>query len=150
MANNVNSIKTLRDSTGLPLGDIKKALDQADGDEHKALEILNAQGARAADKKSSRSVKEGVVSSYIHSNKKLGSMVELLCETDFVARNAEFQALAYDLAMHIAASHPGQVSDLLEQPFVKDPQITIKDLINRYIVKLGENIQIGRFKIFQI
>lgn len=150
MANNVNSIKNLRDSTGLPLGDIKKALDEAGGDEQKALEILNAQGASVADKKSSRSVKEGIVASYVHSNKKLGSIVELLCESDFVARNSEFQVLAYDLAMHIAACRPAEASGLLEQPFVKDPQITIKDLIIRYIAKLGENIQVGRFEVFEI
>ncbi len=145
-----NKIKQLRDSTGLSLGQIKKALDEAGGDETKAREILKAQGIAVAAKKSSREVKEGVIDSYIHANKKLGAMVEVLCETDFVARNAEFQKLAHDLAMHVAAVRPGTVDDLVEQPFVKDQAITVKELINQYIAKLGENIQVGRFEIFEI
>ena len=77
-------------------------------------------------------------------------MVEVLCETDFVARNADFQELAKEIAMHIAASKPESVSDLLGQPYVKNPDMTIKDFINSYVAKLGENIQIGRFELFQI
>ena len=77
-------------------------------------------------------------------------MVEVLCETDFVARNDDFQELAKEIAMHIAAMKPGSVSDLLDQPFVKNPDMTVKDFINSYIAKLGENIQVGRFEIFQI
>ena len=145
-----DKIKQLRESTGLSLGQIKKALDEAGGDETKAREILKAQGVAVAAKKSSREVKEGVIDSYIHANKKLGAMVEVLCETDFVARNAEFQKLAHDLAMHVAAVKPGTVEDLIAQPFVKDQAITVKDLINQYIAKLGENIQVGRFEIFEI
>jgi len=145
-----NKIKQLRDSTGLSLGQIKKALDEAGGDEIKARGILKAQGIAVAAKKSSREVKEGVIDSYIHANKKLGAMVEVLCETDFVARNAEFQKLAHDLAMHVAAVRPGTVDDLVAQPFVKDQAITVKELIDQYIAKLGENIQVGRFEIFEI
>lgn len=146
----VEKVKHLRESTGLSFGEIKKALDEAGGDEEKATEILRAQGVRAAEKKASREVKEGVVASYIHATKKLGSMVEILCETDFVARNSDFQELAKDIAMHVAAMRPGTVSDLMEQPFVKNQDITIKDLVNSHIAKLGENIQVGRFEIFQI
>lgn len=146
----VEKVKHLRESTGLSFGEIKKALDEAGGDEEKATEILRARGIRTAEKKASREVKEGVVASYIHATKKLGSMVEVLCETDFVARNSDFQELAKDVAMHIAAMRPGTVSDLLEQPYVKNQDMTIKDLVNSYIAKLGENIQIGRFEIFQI
>ena len=145
-----DKIKNLRESTGLSLGQIKKALDEAGGDEIKAREILKAQGVAVAAKKSSREVKEGVIDSYIHANKKLATMVEVLCETDFVARNSEFQRLAHDLAMHVAAVRPGTVEDLLGQQFIKDPAITVKDLINQYIAKLGENIQVGRFEIFEI
>lgn len=145
-----DKIKNLRESTGLPLAQIKKALDEAAGDETKAREILKAQGIAVAAKKSSREVKEGVIDSYIHANKKLGAMVEVLCETDFVARNSEFQKLAHDLAMHIAAARPETPDDLMAQPFVKDPAITVKDLINQYVAKLGENIQVGRFEIFEI
>ena len=103
-----------------------------------------------AEKKASREVKEGVVASYIHATKKLGSMVEILCETDFVARNSDFQELAKEIAMHIAAMKPADISNLLDQPYVKNQDMTIKDLVNSYVAKLGENIQIGRFEIFQI
>lgn len=145
-----DKIKDLRERTGLSLGQIKKALDEAGGDESKALEVLKAQGLVTAAKKSSREVKEGVIDSYIHANKKLASVVELLCETDFVARNGDFQQLAHDLAMQVAASRPETADDLLAQPFVKDPALTVKELINQYIAKLGENIQVGRIEIFEI
>jgi len=146
----VEKVKHLRENTGFSFNEIKKALDEARGEESRAVEILKAHGVKMAEKKSSRAVKEGVISSYIHATKKLGSMVELLCETDFVARNNEFQNLAHELAMHIAALKPGSVSDLLEQPYVKDQDMTVKDLINSYVAKLGENIQIGQFEIFEI
>ena len=150
MSSEIEKIKNLRDSTGLSLGEIKKALSESNGDEEKAREILSTLGSKMADKKSSRLVKEGVVDSYIHSNKKVGSMVEILCETDFVARNTEFQNLAHELAMHIVAMRPANNEELLSQPFVKDQNITVKDLINQHIAKLGENIQIGRFEVLAI
>lgn len=150
MATDVEKVKHLRDSTGLSFNEIKKALDEAGGDEAKTIEILRAQGIKTAEKKASREVKEGVVASYIHATKKLGSMVEILCETDFVARNNDFQELAKEIAMHIAASKPQDVSDLLKQPYVKNQDMTVKDFINSYVAKLGENIQVGRFELFQI
>lgn len=143
-------IKDIRESTGLSFKEIKKALDEASGDKARAMEILRAHGIAVAERKSSRQVKEGIVDAYIHSTKKLGALVEILCETDFVARNVEFQKLAHDLAMHIAAAKPGTAEDLFSQPFIKDQDITVKDLINQYIAKLGENIQVGRFEIFQL
>ncbi len=149
-ATDVEKVKYLRESTGLSFNDIKKALDEAGGDETKAVDILRTQGVKMAEKKSSRTVKEGVVASYVHATKKLGSMVEVLCETDFVARNADFQELAKEIAMHIAAMRPGSVDDLLGQLYVKNQDMTIKELINGYVAKFGENIQIGRFEIFQI
>lgn len=146
----LSKVKDLRTRTGLSFSEVKKALDEAGGDVTRAMEALKAHGIAVAAKKSSREVKEGVVDAYIHSTKKLGSIVELLCETDFVARNLEFQKLAHELAMHIAAAKPGTLEDLLSQPFVKDQDITVKDLINQYIAKLGENIQVGRFEIIQL
>lgn len=146
----VEKVKHLRESTGLSFNEIKKALDEAEGDEVKAMELLKIRGVKMAEKKFSREVKEGVVASYIHATKKLGSMVEVLCETDFVAKNSDFQELARELAMHIAAMRPGDLAGLLEQPYVKNPDMSIKDLLNNYIAKLGENIQIGRFELFQI
>lgn len=146
----VEKVKHLRESTGLSFNEIKKALDEAGGDETKAVEILRIRGVKTAEKKSSREVKEGIVASYVHATKKLGSMVEVLCETDFVAKNADFQELAKEIAMHIAAMRPGSVNDLLDQPYVKNPDVTVRDFINSHIAKLGENIQIGQFEIFQI
>ena len=146
----VEKVKRLRESTGLSFNEIKKALDEARGDEIRAVEILRTHGVEMAENKSSRKVGEGVVASYIHATKKLGSMVEILCETDFVAKNSDFQELAREMAMHIAAMKPSNVAELLEQPYVKNPDMTIKDLISGYVAKLGENIQVGRFELFQI
>ncbi|KKT82555.1 MAG: translation elongation factor Ts [Candidatus Yanofskybacteria bacterium RIFCSPHIGHO2_02_FULL_44_12b] len=150
MATELEKIKHLRDSTGLSFNEIKKALVESGGDELKAAEILKKLGVAMAAKKSARSVKEGAIASYIHSTGKIGSMVEFLCETDFVAKNAEFRKLAHDVAMHVAAMKPGDDKELLAQPFVKDQDITVQELINQSIAKLGENIQLGRFQVFEI
>jgi len=150
MANDIDKIKTLRDSTGLSFNEIKKALSEAGGDVEEAKKSLKELGIKVASKKSSRDVKEGLVASYVHSNKKLGSMVELLCETDFVARNDDFQNLAKDISMHIVATRPENSEDLLAQPFIKDPAITVQELINQHVAKLGENIQLGKFVVFEI
>ena len=146
----VDAIKQLREATGLSFKEIKNALDEAKGDKIRAMNILKTHGIAVAEKKASRQVKEGVVDSYIHATKKLGALVEVLCETDFVARNVEFRKLAHELAMQVAASRPGTVEDLLSQPFIKDQDVTVKDIINQYIAKLGENIQVGDFKVFEI
>ncbi|MBI2674173.1 MAG: translation elongation factor Ts [Candidatus Yanofskybacteria bacterium] len=146
----LSKVKDLRTRTGLSFSEVKNALDEAGGDVARAMEVLKAHGIAVAEKKSSRQVKEGVVDAYIHSTKKLGALVEVMCETDFVARNVEFQKLVHELAMQVAATKPGTLEDLLSQPFIKDQDITVKDLINQYIAKLGENIQIGRFEIFEI
>lgn len=146
----IEIVKHLREITGLSFGEIKKALDEAGGDQVRAMEILKAHGVAIAGKKSSRQVKEGIIEAYIHNTRELGVLVEVLCETDFVARNMEFQKLAHELAMQIAATKPGTVEDLLSQPFIKDQDATVRDLVNQYIAKVGENIQIGRFEIFEI
>ena len=148
--NDVNKVKALRDATGLSFGQINKALTEAGGDQAKAMDLLKAYGAQIAAKKSERQVHEGTISAYVHNTKKVGSLVELLCETDFVAKNSEFQQLAYDLAMHVAAMRPADVPELLAQPFIKDQEMTVQDLINQAIGKLGENIQVGQFSIFVI
>lgn len=146
----IKIIRHLREITGLSFGEIKKALDEAEGDKARAMEILKVHGVAMAERKSSRQVKEGIVEAYIHNTRKLGVLVEVLCETDFVARNVEFQKLAHELAMQIAATKPGTVEDLFSQPFIKDQDITVKELVNQYIAKVGENIQVGRFEIFEI
>ncbi len=147
---NTDKIKQLRDQTGLSFSEIKKALDEAGDNIDKAVEILRARGSNIADKKSTRQLKAGIIDSYIHSTKKVGSLLELLCETDFVARNEEFQFLAHELAMQVAAMKPSNLDELLSQPYVKDPSQTIKDFITQYIAKLGENIQVGRFQLLEV
>lgn len=150
MASEIDKIKALRDSTGLSLNEIKRALTEAGGKEERAREILQKLGVKMAAKRSARQVKEGVIDTYVHNTRKVASVVELLCETDFVARNVEFQKLAHELAMHIAAMKPGSLDELLNQPFVRDQDMTVKDLISQYVAKLGENIQVDRFEIFEI
>ena len=146
----IEIVKELRETTGLSFKEIQKAVAEAGGDKARAVEILKAHGATVADKKASRKTGEGLVESYIHGTKKVGVLVELLCETDFVARNPLFSELAHELAMHIAAMDPRDNEELLAQAYVKDQDITIKDLITQYIAKLGENMKVERFVRFQI
>lgn len=141
-------IKELRDRTGISIAQCKKALEEANGDMGKAMEALKSQGAEIAEKKSSRTLAAGAVSSYIHSTGNMGAMVEVHSETDFVAKNPEFRALAADLAMHIAASDPQNLEELLAQPYIKDPSITITDLVQSFVQKFGERIEIVRFARF--
>ena len=191
----LDKIKKVREKTGAGVVNIKQALEEAAGDEEKAIEILRKKGQDKALKKSDRATKEGVVVSYIHSNGKIGSMVKIYCETDFVARNDEFQQMAKDIAMHIAAMSPmylrpedvpaelvekeksiwveqlkseGKPENMLEkimagkeekfrremalltQAFVKDPKVTIDEVIKEKIGKIGENIQVGEFVKFEL
>ena len=189
------SVKELREMTGAGVMDCKKALMESDGNMEKAIAFLRKQGLSKAAKKADRSANEGLIYSYIHPGSKLGVLVELNCETDFVARTDDFQQLAKDVSMQIAAANPlvverGQLDPaliekekeiyktqalnegkpdkvlenivegrlakyyqevvLLEQPFVKDQDITVKDLLNRAIGKLGENIVVKRFVRFRM
>ncbi|OGM97814.1 MAG: hypothetical protein A2735_01175 [Candidatus Yanofskybacteria bacterium RIFCSPHIGHO2_01_FULL_41_21] len=146
----MDQIKSLRDETGLSVADIKKALIEAGGDIDKTRELLISRGGDIAAKKAGRDLKAGIVDSYIHNNKLSGCILELLCETDFVSRGEIFQTLAHDLTLHITAMNPQNVEELMEQAFIKNPEQTIRDLITSHIAKLGENIQIGRFQVFQI
>ena len=151
MANKTNEtekIKELRGATGLSFHQIKKALAEAGGAPAKALEVLKSYGGQIAASKAARQVKEGTVAAYIHNTKKVGSLVELLCETDFVAKNSEFQQLAYEIAMHVAAMRPADVQEVLAQLYIKDDGMTVQEHINQSIAKLGENIQVGRFAVF--
>ncbi len=141
-------IKELRDKTSVSIAQCKKALEDAGGDMAKALEALKAKGAEIADKKSDRTLAAGAVSSYIHSTGAMGVMVEVQCETDFVSKNPEFRAMADDFAMHIAAMVPADTAEFLEQPFIKDPEMTISDVIKNNIQKFGERIEVTRFARF--
>ncbi len=144
----IDQIKKLREETLVSISECKKALEEAKGDFQKAKEILKKWGKELAKKKAERKVSQGIVESYIHPNKKIGVILELNCETDFVAKNKDFQNLAHELCLQIAAI--GENPPLLSQPWIRDESKKIQDLINEYIVKLGENIAIKRFERYEI
>ena len=158
-------VKELRDKTGAGIMDSKRALEESEGDIAKAESILNAKGLASAAKKADRSTSEGLVVSYIHTGGRVGSMVELNCETDFVARTDEFGILGRNIAMQVAAmnpiyldkaSIPEDVEDvkdeelLNEQEYIRDSSMKITDLVKESIGKLGENIRIRRFSRFEL
>ena len=188
-------VKELRGKTGAGILDCQKALQDTGNDVEKAIDLLRQKGLAAAQKKAGRETKEGIISSYIHSGSKIGILIEVNCETDFVARNEEFQAFVKEVALQIAASHPlyvkreeipenlierekniylAQMKEsgkpeaawekiikgklekyyqeqcLLEQAFIKDPSVTIQDLLSQKIAKLGENLTISRFTRYQL
>jgi elongation factor Ts len=188
-------VKALRDMTGAPMGDCKKALEEARGDLEEAVVVLRKRGMASAQKKASRTTNEGAVGSYIHAGGKIAVLLELNCESDFVARTEDFQELLKDISMHIAASDPRYVRQedvtaddlerekeiyraqavasgkpaniaermvdgkmakfyeevcLLDQPFIKDQAISIKELIAQKVGKLGENITVRRFARFKV
>lgn len=143
---NLALLKKLREETSAGISDIKDALIESKGNEKLAKEILHKKGLDKASKKADRETSAGVVESYIHSNKGSGAMVALSCETDFVARNEEFQKLGHEIAMQVTAMNPKNVDELLKQEWIKDPNQTIEDLIKSKIAKFGENIKIKEIK----
>lgn len=188
-------VKELRNQTGAPMMDCKAALGEAEGDLERAVDYLRQKGVASAAKKAGRETAEGLVGSYIHAGGKIGVLLEVNCETDFVARTDDFQELVRDISMHVAAADPrfvrredvtedvlerereiyrqqaldsGKPEDivdrivegkmdkfysesvLLEQPYVKDPDISVGDLVTAMVGKLGENIQVRRFARFQL
>ena len=145
----IDQIKKLREETGVSIGECKKALEGAKGDIKKAKEILKKLGRGFAKIKKEREVKSGLIESYIHSGKKIGAMVELHCESDFVAKSEDFQKLAHELCLQIVAIPPEEIP-LLKQPYIRDEAKTVRDLIDEYISKFGENIIIKRFARFEI
>ena len=171
-----NQVKELREKSGAGIMECKRALEQVDGDVAMAIDLLKQQGLAKADKKTGRAASQGLIEPYIHGAGRIGSIVEVNCETDFVARTPEFRELAHDLAMQVAATSPLYVSSddvpadawseleqehggrdkaaaavvLLEQPFIKDPKLTIRDLVRERIGKLGENIVVRRFARFEV
>lgn len=192
---NAAQVKALRESTGAGIMDCKKALQEAQGDMDRALRILREKGLAGAKKKAGRAVADGVIDAYIHLNNRIGVLLEVNCETDFVARNETFRDMVHDIAMHIAAASPLFVSAedipqevleqereiyraralqegkpekvldkivegrlkkyyeevcLLDQPFVKDPEITVGELVQRTIAAVGENIVVRRFVRYQL
>jgi len=145
----MEKIKKLREKTGAGVMDIKKALDEAGGDEKKAEELLKARGVEIAEKKSERATSNGLVDCYLHLGK-VGAMVEVNCETDFVARNEDFKEFVHEVALQVASSDAETVEDLLKEEYFKEPGTTIADLLQNAIQKTGENIKIKRFTKFTL
>lgn len=143
-------IKELREKTGVSVSVCKRALEEASGDTEKALAVLQRESAKSAEKKADRALVSGVVEAYVHNNKKVGVILELKSESDFVSGNEEFRALAKDIAMHIAASAPSDLNELLGQPYIKNPAVTIKELLNHAVQKFGEKIEISRFARYNL
>lgn len=176
MAVTTEQVRALRDKTGAGIMDSKRALEEANGDAAKATELLRQQGLARAGKKSDRATLQGLVEPYIHGGGRIGALVEINCETDFVARTPDFQSLAHDVAMQVAAIPPRYISVdevpesevpalekefgskeeavkhvvLLEQTFIKDAKKTIDDIVKEGIAKLGENIVIRRYSRFEL
>lgn len=142
-------IAKLRAETGAGVMDCKAALEKADGDYAKAKTLL-AQSAQAiAKKKAERNVKQGIIECYCHAGK-IGVLLELACETDFVARNEEFKNLAHELALQIASINPQNVEELMSENYIRDESMTIQQLVEQTIAKIGENIQVKRFTRFEL
>ena len=136
-------IKELREMTGVSIMQCKKALEEAGGDLEKAVVILKKHSAVSAEKKSERSLAAGTIGTYVHDGA-IGAMTVLSCETDFVAKNPEFAAVAREIAMQIAAMDPENADDLLDQPFIKDETKTVRDLLNEATQKFGERVEVSR------
>lgn len=146
----IELVKKIRIETGLGIMEIKKAVEEAGGDEKKAKEILKEKGFKKAESKTERETHQGRVATYTHSTGKIGVMVELLCETDFVAKHEDFVELTKDICLQITAMDPKDVDELLKQEFVKDPSLTIEEKIKTLVVKFGENMKLTRFARFEI
>lgn len=138
-------IAELREMTQMGLMDVKKALDEAAGDKKKALELLKERGASIMEKKAGRHAADGVIEAYVHGGR-IGVLLEVNCETDFVSRGDAFREFAHDVALHIASAAPAHVAELLEQEFIKDTSKTVGELLSEVTGKIGEKIVITRFE----
>ena len=164
MAVDTSKIKQLREETGAPVMDCKRALEETDGSLEQARAWLRNRGAAIAEKKAGRVASQGLVESYIHGGGRIGVIVEVNCETDFVARSDDFKKLAHDIAMQIAATDPKFIGSeenipselpdndlpLLQQPFIRNEKQTIQGLVHEAIGKLGENVVVRRFSRFEL
>ncbi len=158
------AVRSLREETGAGVMECRRALEEAGGDVSKARDILRQSGLLRAEKRTGRVARQGLVDTYLHAGGRIGSIVEVNCETDFVARTDDFRELAHNLAMQVAATNPKYLSPedapqeetvdeaefLLLQPFIKDPGKSVKDIITDVISKTGENVQVRRFARFEL
>ena len=145
----LDTLKKLRNDTSAGVSDCRQALEDADGNYDKAKKLLLARGLEMAAKKEGKETSQGVVEAYVHQGK-VGVLVEVRCETDFVARTDEFKSLAHEIALQVAAMNPKDVSVLLESPYIREPKLTIADLVKQTIAKVGENIAVAQFTRIQL
>ena len=150
MSADIALLKRLRNETQAGIADCRIALEVTKGDYKEAIAWLKAHGLEKALKKSDRETSQGLVESYIHQNGRVGAMVEILCETDFVARTDEFKNLVHEICMQVAAMNPKDVAFLLKQEYIRDNSKTVGELIKEVIARLGENIVVKEFKRFEI
>jgi elongation factor Ts len=150
MASAKDDVKRLREETGAGVMDCKRALDEAKGDFAKAKTLIKERGLAKAKEKSDRDAREGVVEAYVHAGGRIGAMVELSSETDFVARNPDFRELAKEIAMQVAAMDPTDVDQLLGQAYIRDASKTIGELVTTIAASTGENVRVKRFKRFEL
>lgn len=143
-------LKKLRTETSASVSDCRRALEESNGDYDKALAWIKKHAVEKAEKKAGRETSQGLIEAYIHQGGRVGVLVELLCETDFVAKTDEFQKLAKEIAMHVAAMNPESIESLLKQEYIRDMSLTVEQLVKGVIGKLGENITIKRFQRFEI
>jgi len=143
-------IKKLREVTGARVLDCKKALEEAEGDFKKAEDLVAKKGLARAEKSQDRATTAGLIAQYVHVNGKVGALVEIRCETDFVAQNSEFKEMAKDIAMQVAAMNPETVEELLSQDFIKDSSLNIETLIKLLSGKIGEKMVLSRFTRFEL
>ena len=143
-------VNELIQMTGAGMMDCKTALQETDGDLEKAVDVLRKKGIAKAEKKASREVRDGLVEAYIHAGGKLGVLVEINCETDFVAKTDDFTNLAKEIAMQVNSMNPKNEKELLDQEYNRDPSVTIGELIKQASGKLGENIQLKRFTRYEL
>lgn len=143
-------VKKLREETGAGVMDARRALQEAAGDSTKAKEILKEKGEASVVKRSERETGEGVIETYVHSGGKVGAMVYLACETDFVAKTEEFKNLAREIAMQTAAMNPENVDELLVQDYIREPGKKVSDLVKQVIARTGENVQVKRIARFSL
>jgi elongation factor Ts len=143
-------VQRLRSESGAGVMDCKRALEETGGDYAKALALIKERGIQSVAKKSERDAKEGVIASYVHSNRRVGALVELASETDFVSRGEDFQKLAQEIAMQVAAMQPASVDELLEQPYIRDASKKIKDLVTDVAASTKENVHVRRIQRFEL
>lgn len=146
----LKTIQALREKTGFGVMDVKRALEEADGDEGKALGLLKERGGQIAAKKADRIQHSGRIEAYVHGDGKIGVLVEVNAETDFVAKNPDFASFVHDVALQIASMKPETVDELLDQPFIKNPSQTIKEILHELVGKIGENLSIRRFVRYEL